>query len=74
LSYKALEFISKNLKRHFSPQMDADVKRMNTDALTFNRMWDKSAHPVNQQSFQLNGSYFLAYPKSIGGGLKILEN
>jgi hypothetical protein len=34
LSYKALEFTSKNLKWHFSPQMDTDVTQMNTDALT----------------------------------------
>jgi hypothetical protein len=56
-----------NLKLHFSPQMDADVTRMNTDALTFSRMWDKQAHPANHQSFQLNGSCFLAWPKNYLG-------
>jgi len=41
LSYKAIKVTSMNLKLHFSPQIDADVTRMNTDALTFSRMWDK---------------------------------
>jgi hypothetical protein len=39
--------------------MNADVTQMNTDTLIFNRMWDKSTHPVNHQSFQLIG--FLIY-------------
>jgi hypothetical protein len=47
--------------------MGADVTWMNTDALTFDRMWDKSAHPVNHQSLQLNGFCFLAWPKKYLG-------